>query len=225
MIVAIDGPAGAGKSTISRLIASRYGWTYLDTGAMYRTVTLLALEQGISPAAADELGALSQNLDISFKPGPGGAPLVFAGGREVTGEIRTQEVSRNVSEVSAHRYVREVMVEKQRRLTAAADVVVDGRDIGTVVCPDADVKIFLTASSPERARRRRLELEAKGVDVPQHQMEKDITARDRYDSSREVAPLKAAPDAVTVDTTGMTIEEVVESVAGIIETVRAGLSS
>lgn len=217
MIVAIDGPAGAGKSTISRMIADRYGWTYLDTGALYRAVTLLALEQGISPGDAGELGLLARNAEIGFQPGPGGVPRVFAGCREVSEEIRSLEVTSNVSEVSAHAQVREALLEKQRQCAAAGNVVVDGRDIGTVVFPQAEVKIFLTASMAERAKRRRLELEGKGVEVAQEQMEKDITARDDYDSSREVAPLKAADDAVTVDTTDLTIEQVVDRVAEIID--------
>lgn len=217
MIVAIDGPAGAGKSTISRMLADRCGCTYLDTGAMYRTVTLLAMEQGIAASAADELGLLSRNLEIGFQPGPGGMPRVFAGCREVTEEIRSQEVTRGVSEVSAHAGVREAMVDKQRTCASAGNVVVDGRDIGTVVFPAAEVKIFLTASVAERARRRRLELEGKGIMVSQQQMEEEIAARDDYDSSREVAPLKAAEDAIMVDTTDMNIDQVVERVAGIVD--------
>ncbi|MFA5802689.1 MAG: (d)CMP kinase [Thermoleophilia bacterium] len=217
MIVAIDGPAGAGKSTIARMIAARRGWTYLDTGAMYRTVTLLALEQGMDPGAADELGQLSNNIEMSFQPGPDGLPRVFAGCREVTEEIRSPGVTAAVSEVSAHASVREAMVEMQRAMTAVGDVVVDGRDIGTVVCPNAEVKIFLTASNSERARRRRLELEAKGIDVPQEKMEQDISARDEYDSSRKVSPLKAADDAVNLDTTDLGIDKVVDRVSDIID--------
>jgi len=216
VIVAIDGPAGAGKSTISRMLADRLGWTYLDTGAMYRTVTLLALEQRISPADGDELDLLARNAEIGFQPGPAGVPRVFAGCREVTEAIRSQEVTSNVSEVSAHAGVREAMVEKQRQCGDPGNVVVDGRDIGTVVFPQAEVKIFLTASVGERARRRRLELEGKGIEVAQEQMEKDITARDNYDCNREVAPLKAADDAVMLDTTELTIEQVVERVAEIV---------
>ncbi|MFA5810655.1 MAG: (d)CMP kinase [Thermoleophilia bacterium] len=217
MIVAIDGPAGAGKSTIARMIAARRGWTYLDTGAMYRTVTLLALEQDISPGAADELGQLAQNTEMSFQPGPDGSPRVFAGCREVTEEIRSPRVTANVSEISAQAPVREAMVEMQRALTVVGDVVVDGRDIGTVVCPSAGVKIYLTASNSERARRRRLELEAKGIEVPQEKMEQEISARDEYDSTRKVSPLKAADDAVHVDTTNLGIDDVVDRVAEIID--------
>lgn len=217
MIVAIDGPAGAGKSTISRLVAARRGWTYLDTGAMYRTVTLLGLEQGILPSAGEELGQLSRHMQMSFQPGPDGSPRVFAGCREVTEEIRSPEVTSNVSEVSAHAEVREAMVELQRSLMAAGEVIADGRDIGTVVCPDADVKIFLTASNPERSRRRRLEMDAKGIHISQEKMEQDIAARDEYDSTREVAPLMAAKDAVILDTTELSIEQVVDQVVEIIE--------
>ncbi|MHB8860101.1 MAG: (d)CMP kinase [Thermoleophilia bacterium] len=222
MIVAIDGPAGAGKSTIARMIADRYGWTYLDTGAIYRAVTLLALEQGIPPGNGDDLGQLARNAGIGFQPGPGGAPRVFAGCREVTAEIRSLEVTGNVSEVSAQRQVREALLEMQRQCAAGGNVVVDGRDIGTVVFPEAEVKIFLTASVGERAKRRRLELDGKGVHVAQAQMEKDIAARDDYDSSREVAPLKAAIDAVMVDTTDLSIEQVVDRVAEIIDQKSAG---
>jgi cytidylate kinase len=216
LIIAIDGPAGAGKSTISRLIADRHGWTYLDTGAMYRAVTLLAQEQGIAPGDGEALTQLARNVEIGFQPGPGGVPRVFAGCREVTEEIRSLEVTRDVSEVSAHAGVREAMVERQRQCGVNGDVVVDGRDIGTVVFPQAEVKIFLTASVGERARRRRLELEGKGVEVAQEQMEKDITTRDDYDSSREVAPLKAADDAILLDTTDLSIEQVVDKVAEIV---------
>lgn len=217
VIVAIDGPAGAGKSTISRLVADRYGWTYLDTGAMYRAVTLLALEQGIAPGDGEELGLLSRNLEIGFQPGPGGVPRVFAGCREVTEEIRSQEVTGSVSEVSAQAPVRDAMLQKQRDCAAGGNVVVDGRDIGTVVFPKAEVKIFLTASVGERAQRRRLELGGKGVKVAQERMEREIAARDDYDSSRKVAPLKAADDAVLLDTTDLSIEQVVDRVAEIVE--------
>ncbi|MHB1390146.1 MAG: (d)CMP kinase [Thermoleophilia bacterium] len=217
MIVAIDGPAGAGKSTISRMVADRFGWTYLDTGAMYRAVTLMALEQGVAPGAGAELGRLACQLQLEFKPGPGGVPRVFAGEREITEEIRSREVTSNVSEVCAHTAVRETMTARQRTAADDGSVVVDGRDIGTVVFPGAEVKIFLTASVDERARRRRLELAGKGVAVTRAAMAADIAARDDYDSSREVAPLLAADDALLLDTTRMSIDEVVDTVARIID--------
>ena len=216
MVLAIDGPAGAGKSTISRLVAARYGWTYLDTGAMYRAVTLLALEQGLALDDGDSLGQLARHAEISFQPGPGGAPRIYAGCREVTEAIRGPEVTAAVSEVSAQAGVREAMVAKQREACGTGDVVVDGRDIGTVVFPAAEVKIFLTASNAERAHRRRLELGEKGVEVSQAQMECEIAARDDYDSSRAVAPLKAADDAVLLDTTNLSIEQVVDRVMAIV---------
>lgn len=216
MIVAIDGPAGAGKSTIARTVADDHGWTYLDTGAMYRTVTLLAIEQDISLDQGDELGQLARNAEIGFEPGPDGVPRVFAGCREVTLDIRRQDVTHNVSQVSAHAQVRQAMLEKQRQLLESGDAVVDGRDIGTVVFPGADVKIYLTATVAERAGRRRLELEAKGDSISQEQMEKEIRTRDEYDSGRQVAPLKAADDAVVVDTTDMNIAQVVAQVTKII---------
>lgn len=222
MVLAIDGPAGAGKSTISRLVAARFGWTYLDTGAMYRAVTLLALEQGIGLDDGDALGQLARHAEITFQPGPEGAPRVFAGCREVTDEIRTPEVTAAVSEVSAHAAVRAAMVGRQRQAGGAGDVVVDGRDIGTVVFPDAEVKIFLTASVAERARRRRLELMERGVEVSRERMEQEITVRDDYDSSREVAPLRAAGDAVMLDTTDLGIGQVVDRVVEIVDQRRTG---
>lgn len=217
MIVAIDGPAGAGKSTISRIVADNYGWTYLDTGAMYRAVTLLAIEQSVPLDDEQELGQLARNAEIGFQPGPMGMPRVFAGCREVTGDIRRQDVNHSVSQVSAHPEVRHALLEKQRMLLEAGDAVVDGRDIGTVVCPDADVKIYLTATIGERAGRRRLELEEKGDSISQARMEEEIRARDEFDSGRPLAPLKAADDAVVVDTTDLNISQVVEKVSGIIE--------
>lgn len=218
MVLAIDGPAGAGKSTISRMVAERFGWTYLDTGAMYRAVTLLALEQGMEPDDGEALGQLAENAEITFQPGPGGTPRVFTGCREVTGDIRTPVVTAAVSEVSAHARVRQAMVMRQREAAGAGDVVVDGRDIGTVVFPAAEVKVFLTATVAERARRRRLELGEKGVVVSREQMEQEIAARDDYDSSREVAPLKAADDAVVLDTTDLDIGQVVDRVTAIVAT-------
>lgn len=222
MIVAIDGPAGAGKSTIARILADHYGWTYLDTGALYRAVTLLALEQSIPAVDGRELGLLARNAEIDFKPGPGGSPRVYAGCREVTEEIRSPEVSSAVSEVSAHHEVREALLEKQRHYAEAGSIVVDGRDIGTVVFPGAEVKVFLTASVGERSRRRRLELTAKGIEISQDRMEAEIRSRDAHDSGRELAPLKEAADAVTVDTTDLTIEQVVEAVATEVERFRSG---
>jgi cytidylate kinase len=221
MIIAIDGPAGSGKSTIAQIVAARLGFTYLDTGSMYRTVTLLALERRVLLDDGVALGALAAEAGIEFRPaaasGPiaGGAaapPRVFAQGQEVTAEIRTQPVTRNVSQVSAHPEVRVAMTRRQRQLAAAADVVMDGRDIGTVVCPGADVKVYLTASLEERARRRQAQLEALGIEIEAGSVRQDMETRDTYDSGRAVAPLCKAEDAVEMDTTRMTISEVVEEV-------------
>lgn len=215
MIIALDGPAGSGKSTIAREVAKRLGMRYLDTGAMYRTVTLLALERGLLPDRIDQAGALAAATDMRFVERPNDLTRVFVGDREVTDEIRGRLVSQNVSAVSADALVRSVLTEKQRREVARGDVVLEGRDMGTVVAPDADVKVFLTASVQERARRRQLQLQAQGVSQPLEELIADISARDAYDSGRELAPLRRAGDAVEIDTTGMTIEEVIEAVCGL----------
>jgi CMP/dCMP kinase len=222
MIIAIDGPAGSGKSTIAQILAARLGYTYLDTGAMYRAVTLLALEQGLPLGDGEALGALAARAGIEFRPAaeasslsPDDVPIpprVFAQGREVTQDIRSRPVTQNVSQVSAHPAVRTAMTQRQRELAAMADVVMDGRDIGTVVCPQAEVKVYLTASLEERAARRQAQLEASGTALDTGTVRQDMVARDAYDSGRTVAPLRRAKDAVEVDTTSMTISEVVDEV-------------
>lgn len=227
MIIAIDGPAGSGKSTIAQIVAARLGFTYLDTGAMYRAVTLLALEDGVVLDDGRALGVLAEDSHVSLRPAPakvaldgGGAPIpphVYVGERDVTREIRTQAVTRNVSQVSAHQEVRDAMTRRQRRLAADGDVVMDGRDIGTVVCPEAEVKVYLTASLAERVRRRQRQLEGQGMQVDGGTIEKDMVARDAYDSGRAVAPLRKAEDAVEVDTTHMTIVEVALEVVRLAE--------
>lgn len=218
-VVAIDGPAGAGKSTVARRLAALLGCLYIDTGAMYRAVTLKALRQGV-PLDEESLARLVRGTTIELVPlslqeeagvDPQATCRVLLDRRDVTGEIRSPAVTRAVSTVSSFAAVRERLVEQQRRIAEQVGrVVMDGRDIGTVVLPDADVKFFLTASIPERARRRRQELSAKGIELSQSEMEEAITLRDRLDSSRVVAPLRAAPDAVVIDSTGKTIEEVVQ---------------
>lgn len=196
MLIAIDGPAGAGKSTVARLLAGKLGFTYLDSGAMYRCVALLSLG---APEREPALLAREALIELGA--------TVLLDGRDVTAEIRTPEVSEAASLVAADPAVREALVAKQRELLAAGDWVAEGRDIGTVVAPDAELKIFLTADSDERARRRALEL---GADADTVQAEQ--TMRDQRDSQREHSPLRPAPGAVLLDTTGLGAEQVVERI-------------
>lgn len=212
MIVAIDGPAGAGKSTIARLVAACLRLTYLDTGAMYRAVTLLALEEGVRLVDGVALGRLAERLDLAFGRAAGVAaaePAVFVDGREITAAIRSPAVSAAVSQVSAHHEVRQALTAKQREVASRGGVVLEGRDIGTVVCPRAQVKVFLTASVEERARRRQEQLLAQGVKQSLDVLTQDLARRDLSDAGRALAPLRKADDAVEVDTTQLTIDEVV----------------
>jgi len=210
-IVAIDGPAGAGKSTVARAVATRLGFAFVDTGAIYRSVALAALRSGVALDDADTLGPLAAALPLSFRP-EGAVNRVFIGETEVTQEIRAPEVSRAASLVSVHASVRDALLELQRRLARAqpAGAVLEGRDIGTVVFPDADLKVFLTASAEERARRRHAELQARGVPSRYEQVLADQQARDREDETRAVAPLRAADDAWRLDSGGHSPEQIVE---------------
>ncbi len=203
MVVAIDGPAGAGKSTVARAAAGTLGFTYLDSGAMYRAVGLLTLEQG---GAASEV---AERLDISI------GERVIANGRDVTETIREPRVSEAASKVATNQAVRAALVEKQRALVSTGDWVVEGRDIGTVVAPDAAVKVFLVADPEERARRRAAEL---GIEVDA--VLRDQALRDAQDSSREHSPLKPAEGSVELDTTGLTVDEVVARIAELVAAAR-----
>ncbi|ABZ84486.1 cytidylate kinase [Heliomicrobium modesticaldum Ice1] len=206
--VAIDGPAGAGKSTVARELAKRLGYLYIDTGAMYRALTWLALQKGIALSDDEALARLAEQADIALLPLPGGL-TVLADGQDVTDAIRTPEVSRHVSRVSAVAGVRAPMMRLQQKLAEQGGVVMDGRDIGTHVLPQAEVKVFLTASVEERARRRFKEMILKGMDVDFEQLRNDMERRDREDFTRETAPLVQADDALYLDTTGLAFEEVV----------------
>lgn len=226
MIVAIDGPAGSGKSTIAREIARRHGFEKLDTGAMYRAVTFAALSRGIDLDDAAAVSNLAQTVHIAFLPRQGSSTLVMVDSDDVTSEIRTPEVDAGVSKVSAYPKVREAMLSPQRAVAREHDVVAEGRDIGTVVFPDADVKVFLTADPLERARRRVLQRhEGEELDEDVYAQEvtdtlNSLVRRDKLDSSRDVAPLRAADDAVTIDSTSHSIDEVVDMISSLIESRR-----
>jgi len=209
-IVAIDGPAGAGKSTVTRVLARRLGLIYLDTGAMYRAVTWWVLRHGAHPAVAAEVAPLLAGLELSLDLEASGEQSVIVNGHDVSQAIRHPDVTAQVSQVAAHASVREALTQQQRALGARGRLVAEGRDIGTAVFPDADLKVFLTATVAERARRRAQDLEQRGFAVPPlAELEAQIAERDRQDSSREVAPLLQAEDAVELITDGLTIEEVV----------------
>ena len=214
-VVAVDGPAGAGKSTVSKLVAGRCDLTYIDTGAMYRAVALNVLEKKL-PLTEEGIIEAARDVEIDQKSVEG-VTKTYLDGRDVSTEIRTPEVSKIVSPVAKVGFVRQRLTELQRKMAERGGVIMDGRDIGTVVLPNADVKIFLTASVEERARRRYEELKAKGFDVELSAIEKDIATRDKTDSEREIAPLKQADDAVLIDSTAMTIDEVTNKLIAIID--------
>ena len=208
--IAIDGPAGAGKSSVAKVLARRLGCIYLDTGAMYRAVTWLALQKQVAFDDMEGIKDLLQTIELEFKDVDGMQHL-YCNGTDVTEAIRTPEISANVSAVSMIPQVREAMTTQQQKIAAGSDVLMDGRDIGTTVLPNARYKFFLTASLEERARRRALELEQKGIAVDMEQLIADIALRDKKDSEREVSPLKQAEDAVLIDTSSLTFDEVVEN--------------
>ena len=197
-IIAVDGPAGAGKSTVSKIVAAKLGYTYIDTGAMYRAVALK------SSRSCEDLVDIIENTEIELDD----RARVFLDGVEVTKEIRTPEISKLASDVSKFPFVRKKLTELQRKMATRGAVIMDGRDIGTQVLPNADLKIFLTASIDERARRRFEELQAKGQEVNFDAIKKEIALRDKQDSEREIAPLKQAEDAILIDSTNLTIDEV-----------------
>ena len=207
LCIAIDGPAGAGKSTVARQVASALGVTYIDTGAMYRAVAWSVIEAGIVPSDSGAVCALAERLVIRLT-----RDRVFAGGVDITDRIRTPEISNLTSPLSALGCVRTRLVALQQEMATRGGVVMEGRDIGTVVLPDADVKVFLTASQAERVRRRREELEAQGIVLSTAQLAADIAARDDRDASRDVAPMVPASDAVLLESDGLDVGEVVSRI-------------
>lgn len=213
---ALDGPSGAGKSTIAKAVAARFGFVYVDTGALYRSISLYALSKGADTTSADEVVPLLEGIKIELKY-VDGSQRVILNGEDVSEKIRTPEISMAASNVSAIPAVREFLLDLQRSIAAKNDIIMDGRDIGTVILPDADVKVFMTASAEERARRRFEELKAKGQEVSYESVLEDINRRDYNDSHRETAPLIKANDAVELDTTSMTIDEVVDRISDLIK--------
>lgn len=211
--VAIDGPAGAGKSTVAKLVAGELGFRYLDTGAMYRALTYLVIERGIDPQDEKTIAELSLTMQFGLDP----ASRLTLAGVVLGEEIRSPQVSALVSLVSSHRAVREAIVHMQQAMAREGGIVMDGRDIGTTVMPDAEVKIFLTADIRERARRRWLEMNEKGYKVDIEELVATIEKRDRFDSSRETSPLRPAEDALILDSSSLTLGEVVQQILSIIK--------
>ncbi len=214
--IAIDGPAAAGKSTVAKIIAKDLSYIYVDTGAMYRALTYKALKLDLDIENEDQLLHALQNATIELRPSENGQ-LVFIDDKDVTDKIREHDVTNSVSIVSKHRRVREDMVKRQQGFASHGGVVMDGRDIGTHVLPNAEVKIFLLASVDERAERRHEENLSKGYQSDLEQLKSEIALRDKLDSEREVAPLRKAEDAIEIDTTSLSIEEVVAKIADVVK--------
>ena len=215
--VAIDGPASAGKSTVAKRVAKKFGYVYCDTGAMYRAVTLAALQQGLSMTDTEKISELAKQIKITFQPAEP-EQQVFINGQEVTRDIRLPKVPTNVPAVAAIPTVRQEMTKQQRQIAAEGGIVMDGRDIGTTVLPHAPVKIFMVATAHERARRRYLENKQKGITTTSlEELQRAIELRDQKDSTRKVSPLTQASDAIRLDTTNLTIDEVVAEISKIIK--------
>ena len=209
--IAIDGPAGAGKSTIAKLVAKEKGYIYVDTGAMYRGLSIYFLDQNLREDDTEAIIDACESVDVTISY-EDGKQQVFVNGENVTGRLRQEAVGNMASKVSAIPQVREALLELQRNLAKTSDVIMDGRDIGTCILPNADLKIYLTASSYTRAKRRYDELQEKGVSCDLKEIEEDIKERDYRDMTRKVSPLKQAEDAILVDSSDMTIDEVVEKI-------------
>lgn len=211
--VAIDGPAAAGKSTVAKKVAKELAYTYIDTGAMYRSITYAALKENANLQDEEEILTILHQMDLEMNE----KQQVFIDGENVTEQIRTENVSRNVSKIASYSSIREEMVKRQQLMAQKRGVVMDGRDIGTHVIPDAEVKIFMIASADERAKRRHKENVEKGYSSDFNQLKQEIEERDRLDMEREVSPLKKAADAIELDTTSLAIDEVVEEILQIIK--------
>lgn len=216
ILIAIDGPAGSGKSTTAKLVARKLGYIYVDTGAMYRALTLKVLASRISPSDEKEIVKLAADSDIKLINNNGNLNIVLDG-IDVTAEIRSEEVTKNVSLVSSYAGVRKILVEKQREIGSKKGCVLDGRDIGTVVFPDAELKFFMIADIMERARRRQAELSKNGIELPIVQVVRELKERDIKDSTREISPLTKADDAVEIDTTNLTIDEQVAKILNYVD--------
>lgn len=213
VVIAIDGPAAAGKSTVSKIVAKKLGYTYIDTGAMYRAFTEYVLRVGVDPENEVECNKLIPDVHIELFPNG----TVMCSGKDVTKEIREPHVSRNVSYIASYKEIRLAMVDQQRKMAEKVSVVMDGRDIGTYVLPNADVKIYQVASVEERAKRRFIENTQKGIECTLESIIADVQRRDKIDSSRAFAPLRPAEDSILLDTSDMTIDESVEAVLKIID--------
>jgi len=215
LVIAIDGPAGSGKSTVAKEVARRLGLSFLDTGAMYRCIALLAQQNGLGPSDGDEAAKLGEAARISFDQGD--PQRVFLNGEDVTQAIREPEIGNLASALSAHSSVRRLLVRQQREIVARGGVTLEGRDVTTVVAPDADIRIFMTAGVEERTRRRFQELKARGISVDFEELKKQIEERDQRDSTRQDSPLRIGEGVTVIDTDGMTVEEAVSKVLSLAE--------